>query len=100
MNSRSKQESADRLSLFLGFLLGSGLERAVALLGMQFRRFGVMMNCVLTMSVGEVGVVGGLFVILGLVVFRCLFIMVGRALMMTRSVVVMFPSLRHTVLFL
>jgi hypothetical protein len=26
--------------------------------------------------------------------------MVGRALMMTRSVVVMFPSLRHTVLFL
>jgi len=42
------------------------------LLGMQFRRFGVVMNCVLTVSVSEEGVVRGLIVLLGLVVFRCL----------------------------
>jgi hypothetical protein len=29
---------------------------------MQFRRFGAVINCVLTVSVGEVGVVRGLFV--------------------------------------
>jgi hypothetical protein len=33
-------------------------------------------------------------------VFRCLLVMVVRALMMMRSVMVMFPSFRHTVLFL
>jgi uncharacterized membrane protein len=43
---------------------------------MQFRRFGVVMNCVLTVSVGKVGVVRGFFVLLGLVVFRCLIVMV------------------------
>jgi len=100
MNSRSKQGSADRLSFFLGFLLGSGRRRAVAVLGMEFRRFGVVMNCVLIVSVGEVGVVRGFFVLLGLVVFRCLFVMLGCALMMTSSVMVMFPSLRHRVLLL
>jgi hypothetical protein len=82
-----------RLSLFLGFLLGSGRRRGVALLGMQLRRLGVVMNGVLTVSVGKVGVVRGLFVLRGLIVFRCLFVMVGRRLMMTRSVMVMFPSL-------
>jgi len=87
------QGSAARLSLFLGFLLGSGRRRVVALLGMQLRRFGVVMNGVLTVSVGKVGVVRGLFVLGGLIVFRCLFVMVGRSLMMTRSVMVMFPSL-------
>ena len=100
MNSRSKQGRADRLSLFLGFLPGSGRQRVVALLGMQFRRFGVVMNRVLTVSVGKVGVVRGLFVLRGLVVFRCLFVMVGRALMMASSVMVMFPNLRHTLFFL
>ena len=59
---------------------------------MQFRRFGVVMNGVLTVSVGKVGVVRGLFVLGGLIVFRCLFVMVGRALMMARSVMVMFPK--------
>jgi hypothetical protein len=85
-------------SFFLGFFLGSGRRSAVAALSMQFRRFGVVMNCELTVSVGEVGMVRGLFVLLGLVVFRCLIVMVGCALMMTSSVMVMFPSLRHTVL--
>jgi hypothetical protein len=74
MNSRSKQGSANRLSLFLGFLPGNGRQRAVALLGVQFRRFGAEMNRVLTVSVGEVWVVCGLFVLRGLVVFRCLLI--------------------------
>ena len=95
-----KNEPLSSSALFLGCLLGSGRRRAVALLGMQFRRFGVVMNCVLTVSVGEVGVVRGLFVLLGLLVFRCLFVMVGRALMMTRSVMVIFPSLRHRALLL
>jgi len=67
---------------------------------MQFRRFGVVVNCVLIVSVGQVGVVRGRLVLLGLVVFRCLFVMVGCALMMTSSVMVMFPSLRHAVLLL
>ena len=57
-------------------MLGSGRRNAVAALSMQFRRFGVVMNCVLTVSVGEVGVVRGFFVLLGLVVFRCLIVMV------------------------
>ena len=100
MNSLGKQGSADRLSLFLGCLLGSGRRSAVALLGVQFRRFGVVLNCVLSVSVGEVGVVRGLIVLLGFGLFRCLFVMVGGALMMTRCVMVVFPSLRHALLLL
>jgi len=40
------------------------------------------------------------FAILRFVVFCCLFEMVGRLLMMPGSVMVMFPRLRHGVLFL
>lgn len=41
------------------------------------------------MSKSQVGVVRGLFVITGLLVFRCLIVMVGRALMMPSSMMVM-----------
>jgi hypothetical protein len=37
---------------------------------MQFRRFDVMKNCMLAVSVSQVRVVRSLFVLLGLVVFR------------------------------
>jgi hypothetical protein len=80
-------------TLFLGCLLGSGRRQLVALLGMQFRRLDVMMNRMLTVPVSQVCVVRRLFVLLGLIVFRCLVVMVGRFLMMTRGVMVMLPSL-------
>ena len=70
-----KNELLSSGTLFLGFLLGSGRRSAVAALSMQFRRFGVVMNRVLTVSVGGLGVVRGFFVLLGLVVFRCLIVM-------------------------
>jgi hypothetical protein len=59
----------------------------------QFRGLGVVMNCVLIVSMGKVCVVRSLFVLLGLVVFRCLFVMVACQLVVTGSVMVMFPSL-------
>jgi len=62
------------------------------LLGVKLRCLGVMMNCMLTMTMSEVRVVRRLFVLLGLIVFRCLVEMIGRLLMMTSSVMVMLPS--------
>jgi hypothetical protein len=59
----------------------------------QFRGLGVVMNCVLIVFVSKVCMVRRLFVLLGLVVFRCLFVVVGRPLMVTGSVMVMLPSL-------
>jgi hypothetical protein len=86
-------------TLFLGSLLGIGCRRAVAvadmqeLIGMQFRRFSTTLHRVLSEAVREVGVVRGLLVLLGLLVFRRLFVMVGRVLMVTsRAMVVMGPS--------
>jgi hypothetical protein len=67
---------------------------------MQFRPLGVMMNCVWTLFVGREGVLRGLLVILRLVVQRCFLVMVDRALIVTRIVVLMLPSLRYTVHFL
>ena len=58
----------------------------------KLRCLGVMMNCMLTMTMSEVRVVRRLFVLLGLIVFRCLVEMIGRLLMMTSSVMVMLPS--------
>lgn len=77
----------------LGCLLGSGRRQVVALLGVQFRGLGVVMNCMLIVSVGNVCVVRSLFVFLRLVVFRCFFVMVGRPLMVMGSVMVVLPSL-------
>jgi hypothetical protein len=79
-------------ALLLGCLHGSG-RRAVALLGMQFRSLGIVMNCVLIVSVSQVCVVRSPFVLLGLVVFRCLFVMEGRPLMVAGGVMVVLPSL-------
>jgi hypothetical protein len=79
--------------LFLGNLLGSGRHQFVALLGVLLRGFGIVMNCMLIVSVSEVGVVRSLFVLLGLVVFRCLFLMESRPLMMTGGMMVVLPSL-------
>jgi len=75
----------------LGHLLRSGRCQIVGVLGVQFRGLGGVMNCVLVVSVGKVRVVRSLFVLLRLVVFRRLFVMVGRPL--TGSVMVMLPSL-------
>jgi hypothetical protein len=80
-------------TLFLGSLLGSGRRQPVAPFGMQFRSLSVVMNCMLIVSVSQVCVVRSLFVLLGLVVFGCFFVMVGCPLMMTISVMVMLPSL-------
>ena len=64
------------------------------MIGMQFRRFSIVINRVLSVPVSEVGVVRSLLVLPGLLVFRRLFVMVSRTLMMTsRAMVVMFPSL-------
>jgi hypothetical protein len=61
---------------------------------MQFRRFSIVINRVLSVPVSEVGVVRSLLVLPGLLVFRRLFVMVGRTLMMTsRALVSQFPSL-------
>lgn len=61
---------------------------------MQFRRFSIVINRVLSVPVSEVGVVRSLLVLPGLLVFRRLFVMVGRTLMMTsRAMVSQFPSL-------
>jgi hypothetical protein len=63
-------------------------------IGMQFRRFSSAINRVLSVPVSEVGVVRSLLVLPGLLVFRRLFVMVGRTLMMTSSAKVNhFPSL-------
>jgi hypothetical protein len=63
-------------------------------IGMQFRRFSIAINRVLSVPVSEVGVVRGFLVLLGLLVFRRLFVMVSRTLMMTsRALVSQFPSL-------
>ena len=60
---------------------------------MQFRSLDIVMECVLTVSVSQVGVVRSLFVFLGLVVFRRLFEVISRPIMMTSRVMVMLPSL-------
>jgi hypothetical protein len=63
-------------------------------IGMQFRRFSIAINRVLSVPVSEVGVVRSLLVLPGLLVFRRLFVMVSRTLMMTsRAMVSQFPSL-------
>ena len=54
---------------------------------------GLVMNRMLAVPVGQVRVVRGLLVFLGLVVFCGFVEMIGRLLVMTSSVMVMFPSL-------
>jgi len=73
-------------------LRGFRRHQAGALLGVQLRGFGLVMNCMLTMTMRQVCMVGGLFVLLGLVVFRCLLVMVSGLLVMTSGVMVMLPS--------
>jgi hypothetical protein len=60
---------------------------------MQFRRFDVMKNCMLAVSVSQIRVLRSLFVLLGLVVFRSLVEMVGRSLVMTSGMMIMLPGL-------
>src|ERR1700722_2634781 len=57
------------------------------------------MNCLLTVSVSQVGMVRSFFALLGLVKFCRLVEMVGRLFMITSSVMVVLPRLCH-VLFL
>ncbi len=73
-------------------LCGGWRHQAGALLGMQLRCLGVMVNCMLTMTMSKVRMVRRPFVLLGLAVFRSLIEMVGRHLMMTSGVMVMLPS--------
>ena len=51
---------------------------------MQLRRFCSVSNCMLSVSVSEVGVVRGLLVISGQLVFGRFLIVVSRTLMMAR----------------
>jgi hypothetical protein len=60
---------------------------------MQFRRFDVMKNCMLAVSVSQVRMVRSLFVLLGLVESRSLVEMVGRFLVMTSGMMIMLPRL-------
>ena len=76
----------------LGSLPRSKRHQSVALFCMQLRCLDVMMKGMLTVSVSQVRVVSCLLVLLGLIVLRRLFVMVGRFLMMTRGVMVMLPS--------
>jgi hypothetical protein len=67
-------------------------------IGKQFRCLSIAINRVLSVPVSEIGVMRSLFVLLCRLVFRRLFVMVGRTLMMMSRVMVMFPSLRHAAL--
>jgi hypothetical protein len=67
-------------------------------IGKQFRCLSIAINRVLSVPVSEVGVMRSLLVLVGLLVIRRLFVMVGRTLMMMSRVMVVFPSLRHAVL--
>ena len=83
--------------VILGCAFFPGLRRrkrhqAAALLGMQLRCLGLMMNCMLAMTMSQICVVRFLFVFLGLVVFRCLVVMVSRFFMITSGVMIMLPS--------
>lgn len=60
---------------------------------MQFRRFDVMKNCMLALSVSQVRVIRSLFVLLDLVVFRSLVEIVVRFLVMTSGMMRMLPGL-------
>ena len=80
-------------TLFLSCWLGRGRQGLVALICMHFRSFDIMMGCMLTVPVSQVGVVRRLLVLLGLVIFRGFMEMVGRFLVMTSGVMVMLPSL-------
>ena len=51
-----------------------------------------MMNCMLAEPVSKICVMHFLFVLLGLVVFRRFIVMVGGLLMITSSVMIVFPS--------
>jgi hypothetical protein len=63
-------------------------------IGVQFRRLSVTINRVLGVPVSEVGVMRSLLVLPVLLVFRRLFVMVGRTLMMMSCALVsQFPSL-------
>jgi hypothetical protein len=53
----------------------------------------------LSIPVSEVGVMRSLLVLSGLLVFRRLFVVVGRTLMMMSRVIVIFPSPRHVASF-
>jgi hypothetical protein len=61
---------------------------------MQFCRLHVMVSRV-PVSVSKVCVMRRLFVLVGLVIFRCFVEMVSRFLMVMSGVMIMFPSLRH-----
>jgi len=76
-------------------LRGDWRHKSGTLLGVQFRCLSLMMNCMLTMAVSQVRVMRRLFVLFGLVVFRCLFVMVSRFFMMTSGVMVILPGFGH-----
>jgi len=79
-------------TLFLACWRGGWRHQAGALFRVQLCRLGLMMNCMLTMTMSQVRVVCRFFVLLGLVVFRSLVVMVSSFLMMTSGVMVMLPS--------
>ena len=64
-------------TLFLTCLRGGWRHQAGALLSVQLCCLGVMMNGMLTVTMSQVRVVRRLFVLLGLIVFRCLVEMIG-----------------------
>src|SRR5579872_696177 len=80
-------------TLLPGCLFCSGRCEVVALLGVQFRSFGVVMNRVLIVAVSQVCVMRSLFVLFRLFVFRRLFVMVSRPVVVKGSVMVMLPGL-------
>ena len=65
---------------FVSFRACSEDRRVLAVLGMQFRSFGVIVSGVLTVSVSQVGVVRSLLVFTGLVAFCCLSGVISRPL--------------------
>jgi hypothetical protein len=79
-------------TLLLSYLRRSWYRFHAALLGMQFCRLHVMVSRV-PVSVSKVCVMRRLFVLVGLVIFRCFVEMVSRFLMVMSGVMIMFPSL-------
>jgi hypothetical protein len=74
---------------------------AAVLLRMQFCGLRGVMSRVLKMSMGDVGVVGGFFVIASFVVFGCFFVVMGGMLVMLSGIVVMLRCFfRHLALLL
>jgi hypothetical protein len=74
-------------------LLARRLDFVPVMLDVQLRRFGRVMGCMVQMSLSCMGVVGGLFVVSSLVMFRGVTMVPAGMFQVLSSLVMMFRSL-------